>query len=273
MAEQIRAPLNTQLGNEPCTVEDTGDMFWLRESDDYLSRFHLGNALAKQYRFREAVQAYQNAARIRTDDWKLFYSMAGTDLTLRHFEVAMAGYRRCLELGADRKMVAYPLGIACYLQNDYGRAMDWFTECLPCGDEMAIAVIYWHTLSCLRAGREATMLKYYHADMKVGHHTAYLLAVSVLCGESSWEQAASALRQEQDDLNYVIAMYALCGHLDFCGKKSESEQCMNLLLEHDEVWPCIAYLAAWNEGRFQKKIKVLSSDGISKPSTLGISLI
>lgn len=252
MAEQTRAPLNTQLGNEPCTVEDTEDMFWLRESDDYKSRFHLGNALARQYRFREAVQAYQNAARIRTDDWKLFYSMAGAYLTLLHFEEAMAGYRRCLQLCADKKTIAYPLGIACYFQKNYEKAAERFEECLPCDDEMAIAVIYWHTLSCFRAGREPTMLKYYYADMKVGHHTAYLLAVSVFCGEISWEQAASALEQEQDDLNYVIAMYGLCGYLDMCGKKSESEQCMNLLLKHDDVWPCVAYLAAWNDRHWKR---------------------
>lgn len=30
MEEQTRAPLNSQLGHEPCMVEDTGEMFWLR---------------------------------------------------------------------------------------------------------------------------------------------------------------------------------------------------------------------------------------------------
>lgn len=176
--------------------------------------------------------------------------MAGANLTLRRFEAALAGYRRCLQLGADRKKVAYPLGVAFYLQRDYEKAADWFEECLPCGDEMAIAVIYWHTLSCFRAGREATMLRRYHADMKVGHHTAYLLAVSVFCGERSWEQVALALEQEQDELNYVIAMYGLCAYLDSCGEKNKSKHYMTLLLKHDLVWPCIAYLAAWNDRQY-----------------------
>lgn len=247
MAEQTHAPLNTQLGDELCAVEDTGDMFWLRQSDDYQSRFQLGNSLAAQYRFREAIEAYKKAMRIRTDDWKLLYSMSGANLTLRRFDEAMAGYRRCLTLGADQKTVAYPLGIACYLQKEYAAAADWFAECLPCGDEMTIAVIYWHTLSCRRAGRRAAMLDSYHADMKVDHHMAYLLAVSVLCGEVSYEHAASVLAQEQSDLNYVIAMYGLCGYLDFAGRRDECNRCLATLLEHDSVWPCISYLAAWND--------------------------
>jgi tetratricopeptide (TPR) repeat protein len=253
MKEQNRAPLNTQLGNEPCIVDDTSEMFWLRQSDDYQSRFQLGNALAKQYRFKEALEAYKKAARIKRDDWKLYYSMAGAHLTLRHFEEALSGYQRCLELGADRKTVAYPIGVARYLQRDYEGAAELFAQCLPCDDEMAIAVIYWHTLSCHRADREAALLKYYHSDMKVGHHTAYLLAVSVFRGKKSWEQVASELEQEKDDLSYVVAMYGLCGYLEFYGKKRKSERYMNLLLEREEVWPCISYLAAWNDRHWKDR--------------------
>lgn len=242
-----RASLASQLGSEPCTPTDTEEIFWLRESDDYCSRVALGDALSAQYRFREAVEAYQNALRIRSDDWHLFSRIAGADLTLRRFDDARAEYLRCLSLGADQKSIAYPLGVWHYLQGNYAEAAVHFGECLPCGDETAIAVIYWHTLSCYRAGLVPVLLKNYRQDMKVGHHTAYQLAVSVFCNELPWEQALRQAEQDENALNAVVALYGLCGYLSSLGKKEESTGCLKQLLTRDSVWPCISYLAAWND--------------------------
>lgn len=49
MDEEKHASLESQLGNAPCLCEDTEEMFWLRESDDYESRVKLGNLLSGQY--------------------------------------------------------------------------------------------------------------------------------------------------------------------------------------------------------------------------------
>lgn len=38
MGEVRYASLKSQPGREPCLAEDTEEMFWLRESDDYESR-------------------------------------------------------------------------------------------------------------------------------------------------------------------------------------------------------------------------------------------
>lgn len=247
MAEQIRASLNSQLGNEPCTIEDTEEIFWLRESDDYQSRFKLGSALSAQYRFKDAVNAFESALRVKRDDWKLWYSLSGANLTLRRFSEAVEGYKRCLSLGADEKTVAFPLGIAAYLRKDYRAAAEWFEKCIPCSDEMLISVLYWHTLACYRSGTEPTLLGAFHADMKVGHHTAYQLAVSVFKGETTWEQAVSQLENEKSELNYVIALYGICGYLETIGKKDESRRYISLLSKKESVWPCISYLAAWND--------------------------
>lgn len=247
MGEFLHAGLDSQLLGEPCRVEDTEDMFWLRQSDDYQSRIALGNALVAQYRFKEAIDAYKNALKIRSDDWKLLNRLAGAELTLRRFDEAMARYHRCLELGADKQVIAYPLGIGCYLQKDYEAATSWFENCLPCDDEMAIVVLYWHTLSCYRCNRVPMLLNDYHTDMKVGHHIAYQLAVSVFCGESNWKHAMAQLENETDDLNYVIALYGLCGYLDSIGKENDSAKYLTQLLKHDNFWPCVSYLAAWND--------------------------
>ena len=247
MTEITKAPIESQLGDDICLVEDTAEIFWLRELDDYQSRVSLGNVLAAQYRFKEAIEAYNNAMRIRQNDWRLLYRLGGAYLTIRQFSNAMAAYYRCLEISGKEEAVSFPLGIACYLQNDYDTAITWFKKCFPCDDEMSISVIYWHTLSCYRADHKPTLLGTYYKDMEVGHHAAYKLAVSVFCGETNWEDALEQLAQEKDDLNYIISLYGLCGYLDQIGEQIIRKHHMASLLNRNSIWPCISYLAAWGD--------------------------
>ncbi|MPM01893.1 hypothetical protein SDC9_48133 [bioreactor metagenome] len=252
MADVTHASLESQLGNAACTIEDSEEMFWLRESDDYASRVKLGNFLSGQYRFGESAQEYTDAMKIRSDDPMLHIRLAGTYLTLRRFNEAMDEYRRSLSLGMSEKTAAYPMGVWYYLREDYKTAAEWFEKCLPCGDEMAIAVIYWHTLSCYRAGLDASLLQTYHADMKVGHHTAYCLAVSVFAAGILPEDAATQIESNTDNLNYVISMYGLCGYLEHIGKQVDAQEYLQKLLARDSIWPCISYLAAWNDRALQE---------------------
>ncbi len=241
------ASLASQLGDEPCLVEDTEEMFWLREQDDYQSRVALGNALVGQYRFREAVTAYESAKEIRHDDWQLHNRLGGASLTLRRFDAAWEHYQTCLKLGAPTQAAALQIGIWHYLQGRYQEAAEWFAMCLPCGDEQAIAAIYWHTLSCCRSGETPELLSKYHKGMDVGHHTAYRLCVSVFSGETDWRDALEQIHQERSELNIVISLYGLHSYLELIGKVEESASCLRELLKHEGLWPCIAYLAAWND--------------------------
>ena len=59
------ASMDSQLGYAECEVEDTEEMFWLRELDDYQSMVSLGNALVGQYRFQDAIEVYEKASRIK----------------------------------------------------------------------------------------------------------------------------------------------------------------------------------------------------------------
>lgn len=247
MEPMEKASLDSQLGNAPCTVEDTEEMFWLRESDDFQSRVALGNALAGQYRFRDAIAAYRSALRIRDDDWMVYSRLAGSYLTIRCFPEARACYEHTLELGADPKTIAFPMGVWHYLKGEYSAAAERFAACLPCGDELAIAVIYWHTLSRYHTGGEAELLSAYRQEMDVGHHTAYRLAVSVFCGNVPWEDAAAKAEQDPNDLNAVITLYGICGYLRTVGQPEKSRVLLHRLLARSSCWPCISYLAAWND--------------------------
>ena len=242
------ASMDSQLGYAECEVEDTEEMFWLRELDDYQSMVSLGNALAGQYRFQDAIEVYEKAGRIKGNDGMLYVCLGGANLSIFHYEEAMKNYQRALSCGIPEKSVAYSIGVWHYLKGQYQTAADWWKKCLPCGDEMKIAIIYWHTLAAYRGGLEPELLKEYQADMDVGHHIAYKKAVSVFAGECEWSQV-SASHHALDD---AVLFYGLSVYLEKLGEIAKVEQYIDETLKQEAVWPCISYLAAWNDRNIRK---------------------
>lgn len=249
MQEMKYASIDSQLGNAPCLCEDTEEMFWLRESDDYESRVKLGNLLSGQYRFREAIQAYHSAEIIRADDPMLYVRLGGAYLTLRHFDEAKKAYEKSRSLNGNEKTIAYPMGVWHYLQRDYEAASGNFTKVLPCGDEMGIAILYWNSLCCMRGNLPDKLIGTYRDDMSVGHHTAYQSAVEVILGKRTADEALDQAEQDKNDLNAVVTMYGIAVYLEYAGKTEEARNVKESLLRRESVWPCIPYLAAWNDMR------------------------
>lgn len=247
MSEAAYASLESQLGHMPCLCEDTEEMFWLRESDDYESRVRLGNLLAGQYRFREALDAYRLAETIRADDPLLYLRLGGAHLTLRHFDDAKRAYDKSLVLHAADASAAYPMGVWHYLQGSYREAADSFAKVLPCADEMRIAILYWNAICCMRENLTDHLLAGYRDDMKVGGHSAYQSAVAVFLGKTDADEAIHRAEHGQSDLNAVVSLYGIAVYLAHCGKTESAHAVMQSLLRRESVWPCISYLAAWND--------------------------
>lgn len=240
-----KASVESQLGTAALNIADTEEILRLRACDDLKSRIELANALFAQFRYKEAADILIEAASAGEVDKDLYLKIAGAYLTVREFDKSLKAHRKYLELGGSVQTAAYPMGIWYFLKKEYETAADFFAKCLPCDDEMMICVVYWHCLSMLRAGGELTFLKYYRSDMEVGHHTAYRLVVKVLAGEITYDAAVEQLKAEKDVLNYCIAGYGL-----YCIKKAagqEAEALLDDILDKKELWPCIAYLAAWND--------------------------
>lgn len=66
------------------------------------------------------------------------------------------------------------------------------------------------------------------------------------CAEYT-EEALGQAERDKNDLDAVVAMYGIAGYFEHCGKSSEAEDVMRRLLRRKSVWPCISYLAAWND--------------------------
>ena len=226
--------------------EDTEEMFWLRQNDDLHSKIDLGTALSSQYRYREAISVWREAAELFPSSKAIWLRIGAASLTVMDFEGSIRAYERYFETGGNEKDVVYPLGILNYMQGKYKEAAECFEKILPCGGEMMIAVIYWHCLCDLRQGNEMSFLKHYQPEMDVGHHTAYRMVVSVMAGETDIEEAQEGLNG-LDELDLSIAGYGL-----YCIRRNSGEEDSELLrriLACRNVWPNVAYLAAWNDSK------------------------
>lgn len=110
----------------------------------------------------------------------------------------------------ERLDCLYRIGLAHYYAGRYAQALETFENGMSlCDEEMGIAVIYWHTLSAVRAEEAPTLLKYYRLDMAVGHHTAYKKAMQVWSGITPLSAMLQMLESEEDDLEYGITLYGL----------------------------------------------------------------
>lgn len=83
--------------------------------------------------------------------------------------------------------------------------------------------------------------------MAVGHHLAYKSAVSVFAGETSWETVQAG----ENALDNAVLFYGLSVYLSHSGKIDKAKQYAAETLKQTSVWPCISYLAAWNDTKIE----------------------
>lgn len=237
------ATLESQINNEPCNVEDTEEIFWLKMSDDYQSKVKAGDLLVKQYRFKDAIKEYQNAGDIKKDDFMLYIKLGGANLTLFNFEEAEKCYNNALKYGAKEENVAFYFGIMNFLKGNYSEAISFFEKVNVSNSEMLISVIYWHTIASFRNESFPFMLERFNENMDVGHHTAYKTVVSLFDGQV----ALSDVIIPKSSLDAAIVLYGIYEYSKHIKQTNDSDVYMQQLLTHTDVWPCIAYLAAYND--------------------------
>lgn len=228
---------------------DTEEIFWARMSDDYASRLQCGNLLARQYRYREAVELYRKAERIRQDDPALYLRMGGALLTLFRFDEAAECYGRARELGMEAKKLTFYFGFREYLTGNYHAAAERFRDVLPTDDENTVSAVYWHTFSSVRAGVAPDLLGKIKPDMRVGHHTAYLRALDLFRGTVLAEDLRREAEGEQNDLNAAILFYGLSVFWEDRGDGKQAAEFRRKTLARESVWPCVASLAARRDGQ------------------------
>lgn len=70
---------------------------------------------------------------------------------------------------------------------------------------------------------------------------------SDLLGKTDADEALRQAGQNKNDLNAVVTLYGVAVYLEHIGRKEWAAGAVAALLERQSVWPCISYLAAWND--------------------------
>lgn len=246
--DDIHAGADSQLRGGDHGVPDSSAVRTARAAgDNYDAQLALGRALSRQLRYREAADAYSRALALRPGDLTALRLRAGRYLTTLRSNQAAADFRRCLALGGESVDCGYRLGLSLYFGGQYREAMDTFQLYLPlCGDEMGVALLYWHTLAADRLGDTPSLLDRWRPGMDVGHHTAYERALRLWAGAEDEETQLLQLSREPDDLEYAIWGYGVYRYLRHAGD-ARSQELLTELLARDGFWPCFSYLAAWQD--------------------------
>ena len=245
------ATLESQLGNNICTVKDTEEIFRLRMSDDYQSKVKAGDFLVKQYRFKDAITEYRNALEIKKDDFMLYIKLGGAYLTLFKSEEAEKYYSKALKYGAKEENIAFYFGVMNFLKANYSEAISYFEKVNANNGEMLISVIYWHTIASFKNDSQPSFLEKFNDSIDVGHHNAYKTAVSLFAEKIEYYNIIIP----ENSLDAVIIQYGICEYLKHKKQIREIERYAEQLFEHTDVWPSIAYLAAYNDWRNNLSIK------------------
>lgn len=243
--DALHAGIESQILNLPAGIPDSEAVTQANALPDSIEKFlALGKAFSRQLRYREAIDAYTEGLKLEPENLPLLRLRAGRYLTTLQSNPAIADFEKSMSLGAERLDCLYRIGLAYYYVGRYAQAIETFENCMPlCDEEMGIAVLYWHTLSAVRAEKAPTLLKYYRLDMAVGHHTAYEKAIQVWNGTTSLPTMLQTLESEKDDLEYGITLYVLLWNPDCIEKEHLSQN----LLCRDGFWSSFDYLAAWND--------------------------
>jgi tetratricopeptide (TPR) repeat protein len=98
--------------------------------ESLFARNNLGNALAAQGRFEEAMEQFQRALKIDPNDADAVYNLGNALAQQGNFEVAGKQLQHALEINPGHAMAAYDLGNVRARQGRFEEAIDQFQRAL-----------------------------------------------------------------------------------------------------------------------------------------------
>ncbi len=245
--ENVFAPDSASADSQ---LEETFPTELTESSDTFDGWMALGKNLSYSLRYREAILAYSEAIKLDLFSYDAYRMRAGKYLATLQPSRAMSDFEKCRMLGGDESDLSYRIGLCWFFAGIYDKATEEFCHCIEvCDDELAIGAIYWEMISAWRSGNAPKLMKYYHDEMYVGHHTAYKVAVCTAMGRIHLTEAFEILKNEKDDLEFSMMAYGIAQYCRQIGKPKTADKILKELLRRDSFWISFGYLAARNDSR------------------------
>ncbi len=208
----------------------------------------LGDALAHQMRYNEAIVCYKELCKLCPDDYIAHRKLAVRYLSVLDLDGAEREFAWCAQRTQDRLDVDYLRAITSFCKGDYCEAIKTFEGCYAlCKDngEMYAAVLYWHIQCLVKSGRKAEIaLEHCFKGLDGGHHVGYMRTIELfLSGEDGNITPCS------DELNECIFRYGQCAYYQNKGDYVKAAKLRDSALALDTYFSCFAYLGAFCESR------------------------
>jgi len=205
-----------------------------------------GRALSGLWRYRDAIAAYSKGIAANPDHAMLYRHRGHRYISVREFDKAVADLSRAAELNDHEFDIWYHLGLAHYLQGDFGKAETAYRRCREVSEDEGsiIAVSNWLTLALLRQGKNeeaAAVLEGITEGMDAGENVSYynlLLFDKGLKTGAELEAAAAASDLEMATTGYGLAARYLA--------RGENDKAFDLFRRIVDLpyWPAFGYIAA-----------------------------
>lgn len=221
--------------------------------DDFNLVVALGDALAFQMRYNEAIECFEKACAMRPDDYAVRRKRAGRYLTTLNLDKAEKEFAWCLEKAQDKLDPLYMSGCCKYYQGEYEKAKSVFDECVELArdnGDMYVASLFWAIACDVQLGKSvADDIAKFHGDIQIGHHTGYLQTLKLFAGAPL---AECDNIPKEDELQLCIFTYGV--HLYYKHEKNAflADAFLAGTLKLDTYFSAFAYLGAYTEYIRQK---------------------
>jgi len=217
------------------------------ENPTFDTTMALGNALAFQMRYNEAIECFERAIALKPHDYQARRKCAGRYISTLQLDKAEDAFLWCDERAEDKLDTRYMLGCIAYYKFEYEKALALFDECFALAegnDDMYVAALFWAIACSVQLGRDLDDVLAKYKDMQIGHHAGYLQAVRLFMGDSL-EDCDNI--PKEDKLQNCIFMYGV--HLYFLHNKNLmlADIALKNTLANDTYFSAFAYLGAYTE--------------------------
>ncbi len=231
-----------------------------------------GRRLAYLGRLREAIDVYTRGIAVHPDNPWLYRHRGHRYLSVRDLDGAVADLERATRLvagapdqvepdgqpnaqntpiGTLHSNIAYHLGLAYYLNGDYGRAADVYRRELADAknDDRRVSTAHWLYMCLRRLGRDAdaaSMLIPFTAKMNVIENETYHRLMLMYKGEMTVDAVLPVSASGEMSVTDATAAYGIGNWHLYNKRRAEAERVFRQIVAGGQ-WGAFGYIAAEKE--------------------------
>jgi len=226
----------------------------------------LGRRTAYLGEYRKALNIYSKAIKLHPDDARMYRHRGHRYITTRQFDKAITDFEYAAKLiqntsdqvepdGAPnarniptstlQSNIWYHLGLAYYLQGEFGNALEAYKECMKVSNnpDMQVATSHWLYMTLMRLGKtkEAEqVLVPIKRNMDIIENSSYFKLLLMYKGELDVESLQSEGHVTLDD---ATTGYGLGNWYYYNDRKEDAKQIFQRIVAGDQ-WASFGYIAA-----------------------------